>query len=168
MNLEGILFFVARAARFSLAVCAVYALCRAVFLFAKRKSVDWKREAVNLLFVGYFAALAEIIALRGGRGSTRELHLIPLKTTLRTVRSGLWPFVYNFAGNLVWFVPLGMFLHGKRPARAMLIGAAASLFLETLQYLLMTGVTDIDDVIINALGALCGAILSRIWNKHKK
>ena len=168
MNLEGILFFVARAARFSLIVCAVYAPVRLIALKAKRMDFAPKREIIRLLLVAYLAALAEIIALRGGPGDTRELHLLPLQTTFRTMKEGLWPFVYNFVGNVVWFVPLGMFLCGKRPVRAMLIGAAVSLSLEAMQWLLMTGVTDVDDMIINALGTLAGAVMGRIWNTMHK
>lgn len=166
MGLGGILFFVARAVRFSLAVCAVYAVCRLIFLAVKRHTPDWRRETVNLLFVAYFAALVEIIALRGGMGETRELRLVPLHTTLGTLKDGPWAFVYNLMGNLIWFMPLGMFLHKKKPLRAMLIGAAVSLSLEALQWLMMTGVTDIDDVIINALGTFIGAIFMRILNKN--
>lgn len=167
MKLSGILFYVSRAAKFSLAVCGIYAAVRAAFLAAKGRRPDWKRELFNLLFVGYFAALTEIIALRGGPGNARELHPVPLRTTLRTLKEGLWPFVYNFVGNVVWFVPLGMFLHRKGILRAGMIGAAVSLSLEILQWLLMTGVTDIDDVIINAMGAMAGAFLWKILNKMR-
>jgi len=168
MNLSGILFYVMRAARFSLAACLVYAACRAAFLAVKRRPVHWKRELMNLLAAGYLAALAEIIALRGGMGNTRQLRLIPFYTTVQTFREGLWAFVYNLAGNVIWFVPLGMLLHRKKPVWAMCIGAAASVSLEIMQWILMTGVTDADDVIINALGTLLGVFLMRILNKFRK
>ena len=167
MNLEGILFFVARAARFSLIVCAVYAPVRLIALKAKRMDFVPKREMIRLLLVAYLAALAEIIALRGGPGDTRELHLLPLQTTFRTMKEGLWPFVYNFVGNVVWFVPLGMFAHRKGPLRATLIGAGFSLSLEALQWMLRTGVTDVDDVIVNALGALAGAVLAMLIGRMR-
>ena len=167
MNLENILFFVARAARFSLIVCAGYVPVRWICLKAKRRKPAPERELIRLLFVAYIAALAEIIALRGGPGSIRELRLIPFQTTLRTMGEGLWPFVYNLVGNLIWFVPLGMFLYRKRLLRAMCIGAAISFTLEILQWLMMTGVTDIDDIILNALGALIGALAMKRWNQSK-
>ena len=167
MSLDRILLFVGRAGRFALAVCAVYALVRWVYLKCRGEKISLRRELVRLLCVGYLAALAEIIALRGGPGDTRELRLIPMKTTLGTVRDGLWPFVYNFAGNIVWFVPLGMMLFRKKPVSALLTGAAVSASLEALQWLLKTGVTDIDDVIINALGALTGWLLFRAIKKQR-
>lgn len=167
MSLEGILFFVSRAAQFALAVCAAYAPVRWVYLRRRRAEIDYRRELVRLLCVGYLAALCEIIALRGGPGGTRELRLIPMKTTLETAGDGLWAFCYNFVGNLVWFVPLGMMLRRKRPLCALLTGAAVSAALECLQWLLRTGVSDIDDVIINALGALLGCVISRIAKKQR-
>lgn len=159
MNLEGILFYAARAARFASAVCLIYAAGRYAFLKTRKRTVQWKRELIRLLAVGYLAALAEIVALRGGTGNTRELRWIPLRTTLATLKDGLWPFVYNFAGNVVWFVPLGMILSRKSPKQVLFAGAAVSLMLECTQWLLQTGVTDVDDVLINALGAYLGCII---------
>lgn len=170
MNISGILFYVMRAARFSAVVCTVYAVVRAVWLCTKKCRVDWKRELIRLMFIAYFAALTEIIALRGGVGNTRTLKLSPLATTMSQLRAGAWAFVYHSVGNMIWFVPLGAFLHRKGPLKAMLVGAGVSMALEFLQWLLMTGVTDVDDVILNALGALIGCvvwkILNRIWKRY--
>lgn len=168
MNVSGILFYVARAARFSLVVCAVYGICRAVFLAVRREKPDLRHEAARLLAIGYLAALTEIIALRGGMGTTRKLRLVPLDTLRRTFEAGPWQFIYNLVGNILWFVPLGMLLHRKKLLCAASIGAAVSVLLETLQWLMRTGITDIDDVIINALGTLAGAILMRELNKFRK
>lgn len=168
MNLSGILFYVSRAAGFALIVCGVYAAGRSVYLKVKKQALDWNREVMNLLFVGYFAALVEIIALRGGMGNTRQLRPIPLCTTIQTAKAGLWPFVYNFVGNVVWFVPLGIYLRRRGIIRAMLIGAAVSVLLEGLQWLLRTGVTDIDDVIINALGTAAGNYIWKILNRSRR
>jgi len=161
MDVSGIVFYGMRAARFALAVCAAYACGRLIYLKRSGRATDRRGELVRLLCVGYLAALAEIIALRGGMGNTRELRLVPLETTLGTLKAGAWPFIYNFVGNIVWFVPLGWMLRRRGPARAMFAGAAVSLLLEALQWLLMTGVTDVDDVIVNALGALLGALAGR-------
>ena len=168
MDFSGILFFVARAVRFSLVVCAVYAAVRAIVLKMRGRGFSLRREGVRLLWVAYLAALVEIIALRGGPGSTRELRMVPLRTTLQSIESGLWPFAYHFVGNIVWFVPLGMLLHRRGALRVVLIGAAVSALLEGLQWLLMTGVTDVDDVLVNALGVLVGAMLMRLLRRIQK
>lgn len=168
MSISGILFFVARAARFAAVVSLVYALVRLAWLRVRRLRFDWRRELVRLLFVGYFAALAEIIALRGGSGGVRAVQFVPLRTTLGELQNGAWAFAYHLVGNMIWFVPLGMFLGGKGALRAFLTGAGVSLGLEILQWLLMTGVTDVDDVILNALGALAGKIFLSALQKWKK
>lgn len=167
MGLDGILFYVMRSARFAAVVGAVYAAGRLVWLRAKGRRYDGRRELVRLAAVAYFVALAEIIALRGGPGETRELYPVPLQTTLGALEDGWWPFVYHLAGNMVWFVPLGMFAHRKGPLRATLIGAGVSFSLEALQWLLRTGVTDVDDVIVNALGALAGAVLAMLIGRMR-
>jgi Glycopeptide antibiotics resistance protein len=73
-------------------------------------------------------------------------------------------FFYNLYGNIVWFVPMGVFIPAltKRHLgflRVVLIGALISISIETLQFILNTGVTDIDDVIFNTLGAAVGYLL---------
>ncbi|MBQ9951103.1 MAG: VanZ family protein [Clostridia bacterium] len=167
MGLSGILMYVMRAARFALAVGAVYALGRWLWLRAKGEKPGWVRELVRLLFVVYAAALVQIIALRGGAGDARAVQPVPLRTTLGELRAGLWPFIYHLVGNAVWFVPLGMFLHKKGAVRALLFGAGVSAALECLQWILGTGVTDVDDVIINALGALAGCLLMRLGRRNR-
>lgn len=65
----------------------------------------------------------------------------------------------NFLGNLAVFVPLGFFpallFRGATWRRSALVGLATSAFVEVGQYFLMR-TTDIDDIILNTIGALCG------------
>lgn len=159
MSISGIVFFTARAARFALIVCPVYVLLRLLWLKGKRLAFDPKSELVRLVFVAYFAALTEIIALRGGGGNTRAVQPVPLLTTLGEMKNGAWPFIYHLIGNMIWFVPLGMFLRKRSILQTILLGAALSAALELLQWLMMTGVTDVDDVILNTLGTLTGRII---------
>lgn len=155
MSASGILAYTLRAGRFALGVLAIWTVFR--MLLALRRRTDWRREVRLGTAVFYLAALTEIIALRGGSGDTRQLNLVPLGTTLSQLRGGIWPFVYHLGGNLAWFVPLGVLARRKCSLRqAILLGAAVSIILETLQYLLGTGVTDVDDVLINALGTGLG------------
>ena len=121
------------------------------------------KDLPGLLSVIYLAAVVEIIGLRIGLQSLRFLsrtpNLIPLRATLDAWRHGPGAFTYHVSGNLLWFVPLGIILarrgkHGWR--RALLTGAGLSVALEALQWLLGTGMPDIDDVLLNALGALVG------------
>ena len=190
MDLAGIVLYCARAARFAATVGALYAAVRILGACRRGQKPDAKRLGLELLAVCWLAALAEIIALRGLVPQGRQLQPVPLGTVgplaaaawaalcrraavgalhPAAVRQILWPLVYNVAGNLLWFVPLGMlgpllcspcpparWPDLRRPGRCLAAGAAVSALLELTQYLLATGATDLDDVWLNALGALLG------------
>ena len=164
MNLKGILLYCLRAGSFALAICAVYMLiCR-----LRRKMPGLGRLAA----VAYLAALFHITVLRGGVEWSallqpgRSAVLIPFATTFGLLDDGLWQLIYNIVGNLIWFVPLGIILRKKRWIQALAWGAGISACIEAMQFMLRTGITDIDDTIFNALGALIGWGICRI-NKKK-
>ena len=164
MGFAGIALYTARAAVFALAVGGLYALLCLVF----RRKLRFARLA-GLMYV---AALVQITVLRGGvdwralaDGNRAFPQLIPLKTTLAEAKGGLWPLIYHTVGNLIWFVPLGVLLRSKKAGCALISGLLLSAGIELSQYLLMTGATDIDDVILNALGALAGWALAHIIKK---
>ena len=161
MSLTGILIYCLRAVTFAAAVCALYAL------------VCWLRgrklHPGRLAALAYLAALVQITVIRGGVDwaqvltATRDApQLLPLRTTLEELRAGAWPLIYHVVGNLIWFVPLGVLLRKRGAPVALLAGAGASASIELMQYLLMTGMSDVDDVLLNALGALLGLALARL------
>lgn len=164
MNLKGILLYCLRAGSFALVICAVYMLaCR---LRRKRPGLG------RLAAVAYFAALFHITVLRGGIEWKNLLQpgqsvlLLPFATTFGLLDDGLWQLIYNIVGNLIWFVPLGIILRRRRWMQVLAWGAGISACIEAMQFLLRTGITDIDDTIFNALGALIGWGICRI-NKKK-
>ena len=67
--------------------------------------------------------------------------------------------IINFLGNMAVFIPMGLFpallFREARWYRSALVGCGLSVFIEVSQYFLMRQ-TDIDDVILNTLGALWG------------
>lgn len=69
--------------------------------------------------------------------------------------------IYNIGGNIVSFIPLGFFvpLLSHRPPmlkQVLIFAFLLSLGLEVMQVLLRAGVFDIDDIILNVLGAVVG------------
>lgn len=162
MGISGIVRYTLRSARFGLIVGGLWLIFR---LIRRRGRPDLRSEGKTLLFVIYAAMLAEIIALRGGSGGTRAVQLLPLKTTLAELHAGAWPFAYHLIGNMIWFVPMGVFLPVLWKTgfiKTLALGAGVSVILEILQYALGSGVTDIDDVIINTLGSAAGWMIFRI------
>lgn len=67
--------------------------------------------------------------------------------------------ILNFVGNLIIFMPLGflpsLIWRGETWRRAFFVGAGTSALIEVGQYFLMRQ-TDIDDIILNTFGAICG------------
>lgn len=161
MIVSHILFYSLRAAAFAAVVCALYALVSALR--------GRKLRPGRLASLAYLAALIQITVIRGGANwtevftATRDsARLTPLQTTLEQLRAGAWPLVYHAVGNMLWFVPLGFLLRKRNALVALLRGAELSICIELMQYLLMTGVTDVDDLIFNALGTLLGWSLARL------
>ena len=70
--------------------------------------------------------------------------------------------LYNIIGNIVMFVPLGLFAallwRGFNWKRALLLGLGITCFIECWQ-LLVGRTSDIDDIILNTLGVFCGYLL---------
>ena len=135
-----------------------------------------RRDALWAAGVFYLAALIQITALRLGltprRWLSGEVHLRPGETSVSEWQFSHGFFWYHLLGNILWFVPFGLLLARtmRRPAawKALLIGAALSAGIEATQFLLGTGVCDIDDVLINALGTLLGYGLYRLWRNHRR
>jgi glycopeptide antibiotics resistance protein len=78
---------------------------------------------------------------------------------------------YPVAGNMIWFIPLGILLpccwrtKGRRggAGRVLLAALLLSLSIEAMQWLWGAGVSDIDDVIFNGIGGILGYGLYRLF-----
>ena len=64
-------------------------------------------------------------------------------------------------GNLVWFVPLGVLLPVLTKARkaTILWGLGLSLYIEVSQYVFGTGVSEVEDLILNTAGTGIGYLI---------
>lgn len=106
-----------------------------------------------------------------------NLNLIPFRTILEYAHMVLadadgHAFI-NLAGNVVMFVPLGFFLPllwpGLRPLkRFLLCSMAIILSIETIQLFTFLGSCDIDDLILNVLGAAIGFLLFQLVYRKKE
>lgn len=99
----------------------------------------------------------------------RSVSLIPFKTIgwYITASNNRTLILTNIVGNIIAFMPMGFLLplvleRMKKWSKVMLTALFATLTIEIVQYALGVGVTDIDDVILNMLGAGAGYLLSRI------
>lgn len=124
-------------------------------------------QIFTILFAVYIAAVLRITVFRSGFQITRmfqggQWNLTLFQAYIPLIRQQNWHrFIYLFAGNIVWFVPFGVYLQYKKRADSILrisaYGFLFSLMIETLQYVFGTGYSELDDLILNTLGAGLGA-----------
>jgi glycopeptide antibiotics resistance protein len=118
------------------------------------------------MFIFYLFMALDILFLRSGLNNS-SINLIPFKSIseginvydgirYKLVSPQVW-------GNVLMFVPAGvyMMIFNKKDSRfkAFISIVIISVFIETIQYVLAGGVTDIDDVILNSFGGLIGIII---------
>lgn len=81
--------------------------------------------------------------------------------------------LYNTLGNILLFVPLGIFLtfifsRFRTFPKVMMIGFTVTVSIELLQFFLQLGQFDIDDILLNTIGALLGYFvymsINKIWS----
>ena len=126
---------------------ALYVLCLALLLFQRRLQPEQSFNLIPLRTIrGYFLIL--------GREDAAAEAFRPYAVT-------------NFLGNLLAFLPLGLFLPllFRRQRRFWLFLLTAALciaFVELLQLLSRRGALDVDDLLLNLPGAILGWLLWRL------
>lgn len=180
MSLGSVWFYSERALRFAVPAALLWAVFCAVKARARREKLWTGRFWCGVLFAFYMALLVQMVAVRDWQdffdlthtNAKTEIIWIPLKTTLRDAREMgiLWE-CYHMAGNIAAFVPFG-FLGAvlcRRLRTWRVLPAAAlglSFLLELMQWVFQTGVSDVDDLILNTLGGCAGFWLWRLWEKR--
>ena len=130
-----------------------------VLLFRFRRAV---RVAAAVLALLSLAAVLYVTLFRGGSGNG-ELILLPLYSLVEAVKQ---PEVYRtLLMNVFLFVPLGIALPFALPEKirckallSIVLAAAFSLVIEAVQFALSLGRAELDDILMNSLGAAIGAL----------
>ena len=130
-----------------------------------------RKDLTGGLFFIYLAFVIWVILLKFSTSPDalphlRNINLIPYGDCLM-INGNLN--IRELAENILIFVPFGiyggMLARERAGGTVILAGAGFSLFLETLQYLLAMGASDITDVINNTLGAVIGGLLWKAFRK---
>ena len=84
---------------------------------------------------------------------------------------GWFAVLSNLLGNVLAFVPFGMILPMLTPKcrnffHIVLLGGDFSLFVETIQLISKVGSFDVDDLILNTLGAALGYLVYRLIRRY--
>lgn len=153
----------------------VFMVLRLIWLMAIRRRRTIKSEASVWLFAFYLILVLMLTTFRGTyfpwqlsfnfHRPLSDINLVFMKETWKMfyAQSRL-DFVYNSFGNIVCFLPFGFlapFVFSKKQTfiRVLLGGMMFSIFIEAMQFLLATGVSDIDDVFFNSCGTALGYLL---------
>ena len=135
-----------------------------------------KQRRILILLLFLYLALVFYVTCFGVRmenvsdGSPRY-NLKPFKEILRFWNRrnivGTRSMLLNIFGNVVMFMPLGMFVCAV-PKKAnilicIIISAFFSLLIETIQFCFQLGCFDVDDLILNTTGGVLGYILFAIF-----
>ena len=128
---------------------------------------------LTTLFICYLAVLLRITVFRSGFGAhgfctDGKINLKLFEAYIPLIQTHDWDrFVYLFVGNLIWFVPLGMYVRYRKTKKGILwaaaLGLVLSLLIETMQYIFGTGISELDDLILNTAGAALGALFLHIY-----
>lgn len=122
----------------------------------------------------YFLFFAEIM---GRTYIDRDYHynLTPFREIRRFIvyrrTLGWFAVLSNLLGNVLAFVPFGMILPMLTPKcrnffHIVLLGFDFSLFVETIQLISKVGSFDVDDLILNTLGAALGYLVYRLIRRY--
>ncbi|MEN1936741.1 VanZ family protein [Paenibacillus sp. 102] len=128
----------------------------------------------------YFNSITYFFETGDWHGITGLFNIIPFSSILMYITRfdhyNLDILLMNTLGNIVIFIPFGfliplLFTQVNNAKLACKLFIKAIFFIELLQLLTFTGVFDIDDIILNTLGALIGysiyAGMKHIWYRIK-
>ena len=119
----------------------------------------------NIIFsVDIFFYVVILFALVFLKDNTRAVNLIPFSFIKDYVVDKQPLGIANIVGNIVMFIPMGIFLSmkEKRFGKILLWIVVSSICIEVIQYAFIRGISDIDDVILNSVGGLIGIACYKI------
>lgn len=135
-----------------------------------------KKYVIIIFFVSYLILLIKVIVFKyptvmwfssmhevSVRQQFANGNFVPLKTILNYISGEpTWNIaIRNIVGNIILFIPLGLFVpiiyrRLITLKHVLVIAFLLSVALESAQGLLRAGAVDVDDVILNVLGAVVG------------
>ena len=141
--------------------------------YRKNKTINWKREAVQLLFLINLMVIDRMVFHPMGTENGKVLPLVFESAAAWPFRVNWKPFVYlfdyeskrdmllNIIGNFAMFIPTGImtpliYRHLDSLKKTLLTGFSISLAIEIIQLPFASRASDIDDLLLNTAGCLAG------------
>lgn len=162
----------------------IFAVLRLIWLLSVRRRRSIKSEACVWVLAFYMILVLMTTTFRNTyfpwqlsfnfHRPLSDINLVFMKETWKLLYAqSRVDFIYNSFGNILCFVPIGFLLpivFSKKQTflRVTLAGMCFSICIEILQFLLATGVSDIDDVFFNTCGTICGYLPYLIFRRMKQ
>ncbi|OON90395.1 MAG: hypothetical protein ATN33_03080 [Epulopiscium sp. Nele67-Bin001] len=151
----------------------VYIIGRFIYLKWSHTKIYFKDELLHALTVFYFLCLYIITVGRPSMTFSivmdqNRINAVPFIELMKLLDYGyVASFTYNVVGNILWFMPIGILLPMQMRKYWSIFtiafcGFCVSLSIEMLQFIFGTGISDIDDLIINTIGTIIGYIIYKI------
>ncbi len=144
-------------------------LLRYLYFKYNRHKFRLHKELMHLIFVTYILLLFMLLS-KSDMNSVNGFNLTPFEEILRHdfLSSA---FNYNVLGNIFIFIPLGYYvgyyIKSKEIKTTFLASFIISLSVEFIQYFIGRSF-DIDDIILNVVGAMLGFIIYKFFFGIKK
>lgn len=130
-----------------------------------------KRYIVFLIFVLYLAILLKYTVFRVGWNSgsffSGRFNFELMSSYQLLISHKAWlRVIYLFGGNIIGFIPFGIYIRGVckwKIITVTFVGLLFSVFIELMQFVLGTGITEIDDLILNTTGVFLGACITKYF-----
>ena len=125
---------------------------------------------VVVKFKGSFYELSDRVNTYSMQGSI-NYNLIPFRSMSTQIeRITQWWALKNLLGNIIPFIPFGFLLPitYKKFSSAIsifVIGLASILLIEIFQFFTKLGNFDVDDIILNMIGIVCGYVIFLVINR---
>ncbi len=150
-------------------ICSVIVVSmRIVWIIKEKKEIIFYKELLGLCFIIYVMCLFYVVTFQDVSWSTSNF--VPFKEMFR-YQIGSTLFFKNVLGNMIMFMPYGFFvsyfLKLKKPISIFLLAILTSFTIEFTQ-LQIGRVFDVDDILLNIIGALLGFLVYYCINKMKE
>ncbi|MDR1018451.1 MAG: VanZ family protein [Lachnospiraceae bacterium] len=129
---------------------------------------------IYLVFLVYFLIFSDWYG-RSGVPIGLKYNIVPfneIKRYWNLAKAGqLYLFIKNVAGNILIFVPFGIFVTMGSKYRnffkTTFLGIGFSLIIEIFQLITEVGCFDVDDIILNTIGVILGFIIYEVFHEVK-
>lgn len=137
-----------------------YIFLRIISRIKYKNKIDIKKEFVLVLFIAYLLILFSIVTYPL---NDYGLNNYKIFSEILRYKIGSKEFIQNIIGNILLFIPFGMFLGYYFKIKVISLIIITILYSFSIEFIqiLINRVFDIDDVILNLIGSIIGYYFSK-------